>query len=125
MTADFKERTIQELLAGLRAGDFSSRELTSYFLNRIETLEGQVHAFLSIKPDYALRTSGPGGCSCLLEHGAQKKALRSRLCWGSPLLSKMCCVWMAFPAPAVRAFWKISTRLSTPRLSSVCWMRVW
>lgn len=53
--ADLKKYSIQELMTGLRAGDFSSREVTSYFLDRIETLEGQVHAFLSLKPEQALQ----------------------------------------------------------------------
>ncbi len=52
--ADFKEFTIQALVNGLQGGDFSSYELTSYFLERIQALEENIHAFLSLKEDYAL-----------------------------------------------------------------------
>lgn len=51
---EFLERSINEILAGLRAGDFSSRELTTYFLQRIDTLESRIHAFLALDPDCAL-----------------------------------------------------------------------
>ena len=55
MAADFKTMTVEELLAGLHEGSFSSYELTSYFLDRIEALEGKVHAFLSLNPEGALK----------------------------------------------------------------------
>lgn len=86
MTADFKERTIQELLAGLRAGDFSSRELTSYFLNRIETLEGQVHAFLSLKPDYALEQADRADAALLAWRAKKSTSLPALL--GLPIAVK-------------------------------------
>ena len=38
----------------LRAGDFSSRELTSAFLRRIEQLEPRLHAFITLTPELAL-----------------------------------------------------------------------
>ncbi|RJQ39972.1 MAG: Asp-tRNA(Asn)/Glu-tRNA(Gln) amidotransferase subunit GatA [Anaerolineaceae bacterium] len=73
MAADFMELTIQELLAGLRGGDFSSCELTSYFLDRIESLEGQVHAFLSLKPAFALAQAARAD-EALLDWRAGKRA---------------------------------------------------
>jgi aspartyl-tRNA(Asn)/glutamyl-tRNA(Gln) amidotransferase subunit A len=39
---------------GLLNGDFSSRELTQAYLDRIEQLDSQVHAFLTLTPDEAL-----------------------------------------------------------------------
>ena len=55
---EFTEFTVQQLVAGLRAGDFSSRELTSCYLDRISALEGQVHAFLALDPEGALARAG-------------------------------------------------------------------
>lgn len=44
-----------ELLVALRSGDLSSREITSAFLQRIEQLDGYLHAFLHVNPDSSLR----------------------------------------------------------------------
>jgi len=46
--------TVREALAGLRNHDFSSRELTEAFLQRIDALEPQIHAYLTLTPDRAL-----------------------------------------------------------------------
>jgi aspartyl-tRNA(Asn)/glutamyl-tRNA(Gln) amidotransferase subunit A len=46
--------TVRECLAGLRAGDFSSVELTRAVLQRIDALEPKIHAFLTLTPDRAL-----------------------------------------------------------------------
>ncbi len=46
--------TVQACLDGLRAGDFSSVELTRALLQRIESLEPEIHAFLTLTPDKAL-----------------------------------------------------------------------
>jgi aspartyl-tRNA(Asn)/glutamyl-tRNA(Gln) amidotransferase subunit A len=42
----------------LRAGDFSSRELVSAFLERIEQLEPKLHAFITLTPELALEQAG-------------------------------------------------------------------
>lgn len=47
-------RNIQSLAAGLRAGDFSSTELTQELLARIRQLDGSVNAFISITEEAAL-----------------------------------------------------------------------
>jgi aspartyl-tRNA(Asn)/glutamyl-tRNA(Gln) amidotransferase subunit A len=47
-------KTIAELSAGLRAGEYSSEELTRYFLERIERLDGTLNSFISVTPDEAL-----------------------------------------------------------------------
>lgn len=55
MAIVFKDLSIKEMLAGLRNADFTSVELTTYFLDRIDTLEKDVNAFLSLAPDAALK----------------------------------------------------------------------
>jgi len=51
---EYLERSLNELVQGLRDGVFSSRELTTYFLNRINKLDGSIHAFLALDPEQAL-----------------------------------------------------------------------
>ena len=51
---DLTELTLREMLAGLPARDFSSRELTEACLRRIEALEPEIHAFITLTTDNAL-----------------------------------------------------------------------
>jgi aspartyl-tRNA(Asn)/glutamyl-tRNA(Gln) amidotransferase subunit A len=51
---DLTQNSIRQMLIGLRAGDFSSRELTQAHLDRIETLEPELNAFITLTPDHAL-----------------------------------------------------------------------
>lgn len=46
--------TIQEALAGMDAGDFTSVELTQAHLDRINAVDGQVHAYLTVMTEQAL-----------------------------------------------------------------------
>jgi len=46
--------SLGELLAALRAGDLSSREVTQAYLQRIELLDPSLHAFLTLTPEEAL-----------------------------------------------------------------------
>ncbi|MFN2153039.1 MAG: amidase, partial [Anaerolineales bacterium] len=46
---------ITELIAGLQRGDFSSRELTQAYLDRIEALEPTLKAFITLTPELALQ----------------------------------------------------------------------
>jgi aspartyl-tRNA(Asn)/glutamyl-tRNA(Gln) amidotransferase subunit A len=48
------ERSLIELIAGLRSGEFSSRELTENYLERIHRFESHLHAFLTLTPEKAL-----------------------------------------------------------------------
>jgi len=48
------ELTLSQIIAGLRKGDFSSRELTQVYLARIDRLESQLHVFITLTPDLAL-----------------------------------------------------------------------
>ncbi len=48
------EKTIAELSAGLAAGDYSSVELTSHFLERIEQLDARLNSFITLTPELAL-----------------------------------------------------------------------
>jgi len=43
--------SVKQMLAGLRAGDFSCRELLTAHIERIELLEPHLHAFLSLEPE--------------------------------------------------------------------------
>jgi len=47
--------TVLEAARGLRSGDFSSRELTKAFLDQIDRLDGDLHAFLTLTPELALQ----------------------------------------------------------------------
>ncbi len=48
-------KTIVELGAGLKAGEFTSVELTRHFLERIERLNGELNAFVTVTPETALQ----------------------------------------------------------------------
>jgi aspartyl-tRNA(Asn)/glutamyl-tRNA(Gln) amidotransferase subunit A len=45
---------LSEIIPALRKGDFSSRELTQAYLDRIAQLEPELHAFITITPELAL-----------------------------------------------------------------------
>jgi len=47
-------KTLAELSAGLLAGDFSSVELTTHFLDRIQSLDGQLNSFITVTAEGAL-----------------------------------------------------------------------
>jgi len=47
-------KSIAELAAGLRAGEFTSVQLTSYFLDRIKQFDSQLNSFITIAEDEAL-----------------------------------------------------------------------
>lgn len=47
-------KTITELSSGLRAGEYSSMELTRHFLDRIKALDGELNSFITVTPDLAL-----------------------------------------------------------------------
>ena len=51
---DLTQLTVRDSLAGLRAGDFSSVELTQALLQRIDSLDPEIHAFLTLTADSAL-----------------------------------------------------------------------
>ena len=48
------EKSIKELAAGLRSGDFSSEELTRHYLERIERLDGGINSFITVTTEQAL-----------------------------------------------------------------------
>ncbi len=47
-------KTVAELSKGLAQKEFSSEELTSHFLNRIETLDGRYNSFITVCKEQAL-----------------------------------------------------------------------
>ena len=46
--------TLSQIIQGLRQGEFSSRELTQMYLDRISQLESQLQCFITITPETAL-----------------------------------------------------------------------
>ncbi len=52
--SDIIELSLTEMVAGLQAGDVSSRELTQAFLERSESLNPELNAYLTITPGQAL-----------------------------------------------------------------------
>jgi aspartyl-tRNA(Asn)/glutamyl-tRNA(Gln) amidotransferase subunit A len=46
--------SLSQTIQSLRAGVFSSRELTQFYLERIDRLEKQIHAFITLTPELAL-----------------------------------------------------------------------
>lgn len=52
--SDLSKLTLQQIRTGLRNGDFSSRELTQAYLDRIERLEPQLKTFITLTPEIAL-----------------------------------------------------------------------
>jgi aspartyl-tRNA(Asn)/glutamyl-tRNA(Gln) amidotransferase subunit A len=51
----FHRQSIRELAAGLRAKQFSSRELTEHFLKRIEAHDAQLNSFVTVCAETALK----------------------------------------------------------------------
>jgi aspartyl-tRNA(Asn)/glutamyl-tRNA(Gln) amidotransferase subunit A len=47
-------KTIAELAAGLKKGDFSSEELTQNFLQRIKQYDSELNSFITVSEDHAL-----------------------------------------------------------------------
>jgi len=54
MTTRLIDLTLSQIVSMLRTGDVSSREVTQVFLDRIESLESLLHAFLTLIPEKAL-----------------------------------------------------------------------
>ncbi|MBE0489570.1 MAG: Asp-tRNA(Asn)/Glu-tRNA(Gln) amidotransferase subunit GatA, partial [Halomonas sp.] len=48
------DKTLSELAAALRAGEFTSRELTEHQLARIARLDGEINSFITVTPEQAL-----------------------------------------------------------------------
>ena len=49
-----KEKTISELAQGLKAGDFSSVELTEYYLKRINEKDNDLNSYITVTSEQAL-----------------------------------------------------------------------
>ena len=54
MTTPLEFRSLTELAAGLSAGDFSSRELVSHYLDRIARANGKLNAYAAVYDETAL-----------------------------------------------------------------------
>ena len=53
--SDLTTLTVREALAGLQAREFSSRELMSAYLHRINAFESKLHAFITLTTETALK----------------------------------------------------------------------
>ncbi len=53
--AELTDLTLEQAARGLRSGEFSSVDLTRACLERTESLDDEVHAYLALTPDLALR----------------------------------------------------------------------
>jgi aspartyl-tRNA(Asn)/glutamyl-tRNA(Gln) amidotransferase subunit A len=51
------DKTLTELAAGLRAGDYSSVELTQTYLDRIEKFDGDLNSFITVARERALASA--------------------------------------------------------------------
>jgi aspartyl-tRNA(Asn)/glutamyl-tRNA(Gln) amidotransferase subunit A len=51
------EKSIAELAAGLRRGEFTSQELTRHYLERIERLDPRLNSFITVAADTALEAA--------------------------------------------------------------------
>ncbi|MGJ7457185.1 Asp-tRNA(Asn)/Glu-tRNA(Gln) amidotransferase subunit GatA [Halomonas sp. MA07-2] len=51
------DKTLSELAAALRAGEFTSRELTEHQLARIARLDGEINSFITVTPVAALEAA--------------------------------------------------------------------
>jgi aspartyl-tRNA(Asn)/glutamyl-tRNA(Gln) amidotransferase subunit A len=49
------EKTLTQLAASLKSGEFSSRELTTHYLQRIEKADGKLNSFISVSAEQALK----------------------------------------------------------------------
>ncbi|WP_339886086.1 amidase, partial [Vreelandella maris] len=49
------EKTLTQLAASLKSGEFSSRELTTHYLQRIEKADGKLNSFISVTAEQALK----------------------------------------------------------------------
>jgi aspartyl-tRNA(Asn)/glutamyl-tRNA(Gln) amidotransferase subunit A len=52
--SEIVDLSLGEMLTAIHAGEISSREVTAAYLERIERLDPEIHAFLTINPDEAL-----------------------------------------------------------------------
>ncbi len=52
---DLTDLTLQETISGLRRGDFSSREITQAYLEKIDRLNPRLQSFITLASDEALR----------------------------------------------------------------------
>jgi len=53
--SDLTDLSLNEAIEKLRGGEISSRELTRSYLERIQRLDGKLHAFLTLTPELALQ----------------------------------------------------------------------
>ncbi len=68
-----EDKTIAELSAGLQSGDFSSVELTRYYLQRIQQFDTDLNSYITVTEDLALLDAG--SADCRIQSGEKGKLL--------------------------------------------------
>ncbi|MGO2147696.1 amidase family protein, partial [Halomonas sp.] len=48
------DKTLTQLAAALKSGEFSSRELTSHYLQKIEKADSKINSFITVTAEQAL-----------------------------------------------------------------------
>ncbi len=74
------QKTLAELAAGLAAREYTSRELTQHFLDRIARFDGQINSFITVTPEQALAQADAAD--------ALRAAGRAQALTGIPLAQK-------------------------------------
>jgi aspartyl-tRNA(Asn)/glutamyl-tRNA(Gln) amidotransferase subunit A len=83
---DLTDLSLLEAADALRAGDVSSRELTEACLQRISSLEPEIHAFLTLTPELALAQADQADQRISKWRAGSENALP--LTWGIPIAVK-------------------------------------
>ncbi len=78
--------TLKEALAGLKAGNFTSRELTEAFLERIKSLDPKYHAFITVTDELALNQADVA--DALIKDLGGPKAFARKPLLGIPYVAK-------------------------------------
>ena len=55
MEKEINKKTLTQLAEGLRQGQFSSEELTQYYLERIDLFNGKINAFITVTREEAIQ----------------------------------------------------------------------
>lgn len=63
MSSPFHKKTLAELSAGLQAREYSSRELTRHFLDRIKQFDGELNSFITVCDELALKQADAADAS--------------------------------------------------------------
>lgn len=83
---ELTDLTVIQVEAGLRAGEFSSRDLALAYLERIQALDARLHAFLTLTPELALAQAEAADRRLVTWRKSPQEPLPAL--WGIPLAVK-------------------------------------